>query len=162
MESSDDEEAHPQSVSNYHFVDDKDVPVSFSVLPIQWSESESSDGEKEQVFLHGFADNGLQKVFMQVIAWKFDSNVKPEISVLSKDRQWIKLQKPRKSFEDTIRTILITVHFLHYVEKNPETSAKSVWDYLSKVLRYFLDFFFSFSFLFCPHNCTCCDILLTK
>ncbi|KAF7831325.1 protein ENHANCED DOWNY MILDEW 2-like isoform X1 [Senna tora] len=136
MASSDDEdEFHPQSVSNYHFEDDKDAPVPISALPIQWSESENLEGKKEKVYLHGFADNGLQKVFMQVIAWKFDiSNVKPEISVLSKNRRWIKLQKPRKSFEDTIRTILITVHFLHYVEKNPEASAKSAWDYLSKVL----------------------------
>lgn len=137
MASSDDEvDTQPLSVSNYHFVDDRDVPVSFSVLPIKWSESESLDGKKEKVFLHGVADNGLQKIFMQVIAWRFDlSYVKPEISVLSKDGRWVKLLKPRKSYEDTIRTVLITVHFLHYVKKNPDISAKSaksVWDNLSK------------------------------
>lgn len=137
MASSDDEvDTQPLSVSNYHFEDDKDVPVSFSVLPIQWSESESLDGKKEKkekLFLRGFADNGLRKIFMQVIAWRFDlSNVKPEISVLSKDRRWVKLQKPRKSYEDIIRTILITVHFLHYVKKNPDISAKSMWDNMSK------------------------------
>lgn len=137
MASSDDEaEVPPQAVSNYHFEDDEKVPVSFSVLPIQWSESEYTDGESGQVFLDGFADNGLQKVFMQVVAWKFDiSSIKPEISVLSKNgRQWVKLEKPKKWFEDNIRTILIAIHFLHYVQKNPETSAKSVWGYLSKVL----------------------------
>ncbi|KAK7305189.1 hypothetical protein VNO77_43090 [Canavalia gladiata] len=134
MASSDDEgEAQPLSVSNYHFEDDKDRPVSFSVLPTQWSEFESPVGKKEQVFLHGFADNGLQKIFMQVVAWRFDiSYVKPEISVLSKDGRWIKLEKPRKSYEDTIRTILITIYFLNYVKKNPDMSAKSVWDNLSK------------------------------
>ncbi|CAI8596663.1 unnamed protein product [Vicia faba] len=134
MASSDDEiDTQPLSVSNYHFEDDKDAPISFSVLPIQWSESESLKGKKEKVFLHGNADNGLKKIFMQVIAWRFDlSNVKPEISVLSKDGKWIKLQKPRKSYEDTIRTILITVYFMHFVKKNPETSAKSVWESLSK------------------------------
>ncbi|KAK4278388.1 hypothetical protein QN277_016241 [Acacia crassicarpa] len=141
MASSDDEaEVHPQSVSNYHFEDDEKVPISFSVLPIQWSESEEgTDGESGQVFLDGFADNGLQKVFMQVVAWKFDiSGVKPEISVLSKKgRQWVKLEKPKKWFADTIRTILITIHFLHHVQKNPETSAKSVSGYLSKDLSYY-------------------------
>ncbi|PON94145.1 DNA (cytosine-5)-methyltransferase [Trema orientale] len=135
MASSDDEaEALPLSVANYHFVDDKDEPVSFSVLPIQWRESEPIDGKKLQVFLHGTADNGLQKIYKRVIAWKFDlSNVKPEISVLSKENNWIKLQKPRKSFEDVIRSILITVHCLHFVMRNPETSGKSLWDHLSKV-----------------------------
>ena len=135
MASSDDEaETQPLSVSNYHFEDNRDVPVSFSVLPIQWSESESLQGKKEQVFLHGLADNGLQKIMVPVMAWRFDlSSVKPEISVLSsKDWRWIKLQKPRKSYEDTIRTILITVHFLNYVKKNPDATAKSVWDNLSK------------------------------
>ncbi|XP_061360952.1 protein ENHANCED DOWNY MILDEW 2 isoform X2 [Gastrolobium bilobum] len=134
MASSDDEgETRPLSVSNYHFEDDRDAPVSFSVLPIQWSESERLGGKNEKVFLHGFADNGLQKIFMQVIAWKFDiSYVKPEISVLSKDGRWIKLQKPRKSYEDIIRTILVTIHFLNLLKKNPDISAKSVWDNLSK------------------------------
>ncbi|XP_027340503.1 protein ENHANCED DOWNY MILDEW 2 isoform X2 [Abrus precatorius] len=134
MASSDDEgEAQLLSVSNYHFEDDKDAPVSFSVLPIQWSESEYPVGKKEQVFLHGSADNGLQKIFMQVVAWRFDlSYVRPEISVLSKDGKWIKLEKPRKSYEDTIRTILITIHFLNYVKKNPDATAKSAWDNLSK------------------------------
>ncbi|RDY04149.1 Protein ENHANCED DOWNY MILDEW 2 [Mucuna pruriens] len=134
MASSDDEgEAQPLSVANYHFEDDKGDPVSFSVLPIQWTESESPVGKKMQVFLHGLADNGLQKIFMQVSAWRFDlSYVKPEISVLSKDGRWIKLEKPRKSYEDIMRTILITIHFLSYVKKNPDSSAKSVWDNLSK------------------------------
>ncbi|XP_028758489.1 protein ENHANCED DOWNY MILDEW 2 isoform X2 [Neltuma alba] len=134
MASSDDEaEVHPQSVSNYHLEDDEKEPVSFSVLPIQWNESEDTDGESGQVFLDGFADNGLQKVFKHVVAWKFDVfGREPEISVLLKGRQWIKLEKPKKWFEKTIRTILITIHFLHYVQKYPETSAKSVWGYLSK------------------------------
>ncbi|KAK7316808.1 hypothetical protein RJT34_00536 [Clitoria ternatea] len=134
MASSEDEgEVLPVSVSNYHFEDYKDAPVSFSVLPVQWSESESPVGKKQQVFLRGFADKGLQKIFKQVVAWRFDlSYVKPEISVLSKDGKWIKLEKPRKSYEDTIRTILITVYFLNYAKKNPDSSAKSAWDNLSK------------------------------
>ncbi|KAK7387132.1 hypothetical protein VNO78_27659 [Psophocarpus tetragonolobus] len=134
MASSDDEgETQPLSVSNYYFEDDRDAPVCFSVLPIQWSESESPLGKKREVFLRGFVDNGLQKYFVQVVAWRFDlSYVKPEISVLSKDGRWIKLERARKSYEETIRTILITLHFLSYVKKNPDSSVKSVWDNLSK------------------------------
>ncbi|RXI03406.1 hypothetical protein DVH24_004058 [Malus domestica] len=135
MESSDDEaEAVPQSVSNYHFVDDKDEPISFHVLPIQWGEGETQDGKKVDIFVRGTADNGLQKLYKHVIAWRFDlSNVDPEISVLSKENNWLKLQKPRKSFEEVISSILITVQCLHYVRRNPETSGKSLWDHLSKV-----------------------------
>ncbi|XP_010252648.1 PREDICTED: protein ENHANCED DOWNY MILDEW 2 isoform X2 [Nelumbo nucifera] len=134
MASSDDEdEVVPQSVANYHFVDAKDEPISFSVLPIQWDKDESADDIKQHIFLHGTAD-GLQKIYKQVTAWKFDlSHGQPEISVLTKERNWIKLQKPRKSFEDTIRTTMITVHCLHYVRKNPEASGKSVWEHLCKV-----------------------------
>ncbi|KAL7186639.1 hypothetical protein ACSBR2_028381 [Camellia fascicularis] len=135
MASSDDEdETVPHTVSNYDFVDDKDEPIAFSELPVQWNESEGLDGKSKQIFLHGTADNGLQKIYKQVTAWKFDlSDVKPEIAVLSKENNWIYLQRPRKSFEETIRTILITVHCLHFVKKNPETSGRSLWDYLSKV-----------------------------
>lgn len=134
MASSDDEEeALPLSVENYHFADHKNEPVSFSALPILWSEDEGVDNKNVQVFLHGSADNGLQKIYKPVIAWKFDlSNVKPEISVLSKENSWIKLQKPRKSFEDMIRSTLITVHCLHYVMRNPEASGKPLWDQISK------------------------------
>ncbi|KAL5548514.1 hypothetical protein UlMin_003745 [Ulmus minor] len=140
MSSSDDEgDALPHSVVEYYFEDKNNEPVSFSVLPIQWSEGEGLEGEKEQVFLRGTGDDGL-KIYKQAIAWKFDlSNVNPEISVLSKDKSWIKLQKPRKIFEKIIKSILVTVHCLHYLQKNPETSEKSLWDRLSKVFRSFED-----------------------
>ncbi|CAL8151961.1 unnamed protein product [Prunus armeniaca] len=132
---SDDESEHlPDFVTNYHFIDDEDVPVSFHVLPIEWSEGKRQDGKTRQISMRGTADNGLQRIYMQVIAWKFDlSNVDPVISVLSKEKHWVRLQKPRKSFEDIIRSILITVQCLHYVTRNPETSSKSLWDHLSKV-----------------------------
>ncbi|KAM7492749.1 hypothetical protein LguiA_035670 [Lonicera macranthoides] len=135
MASSDDEgETVPQAVSNYHFVNDKDEPISFAELPVTWHEDKTPDGGNKQIFLHGTTDNGLQKVYKLVTAWKFDlSFARPEISVLSKENNWISLLKPRKSFEDTIRTILITVHCLHYLKKNPEVSGKALWDHLSKV-----------------------------
>ncbi|KAF4384263.1 hypothetical protein G4B88_016829 [Cannabis sativa] len=131
--SGDEDETLPLSVSNYHFVDEKDELVSFSVLPIQWGVTEKIGGDKPQVFLNGIADNGLQQVFKQVKAWRFDlSDVKPEISVLSKENDWIILQKPRKSFEDVVRSVLIVVNCLHVIKRNPYTSGKYLW---SEVFR---------------------------
>ncbi|CAL1402825.1 unnamed protein product [Linum trigynum] len=138
MASSDDEaDAGPQSVSDYHFEDDEQEPVSFSLLPVQWSEGSKSPGNESEsvkgIFLRGAADGGLQTVFKPVKAWKFDlSNAIPVISVLTNDNSWIKLLKPRKSFEGIIRTTLITVQLLHFVKRSPDSSAKSIWDYLSK------------------------------
>lgn len=137
MASSDDEgETFADTISEYYFCDGDDEPLSFSKLPLQWtdSESENSSPTTGAIFLRGNADNGLQKLYKQVKAWKYDfSKSNPEISVLSKDNRWIKLQKPRKSFENEIRSILITVHCLSYLKGKPEASAKSLWDHLSKV-----------------------------
>ncbi|TMW93781.1 hypothetical protein EJD97_011169 [Solanum chilense] len=135
MASSDDEaEAVPSTVSNYEFVDDKDEPVSFAELTFQWNDTESLDGNKRHIFLRGTADNGLQKIYKQVTTWKIDSSrIEPAISVLSKENYWIKLEKPRKAFQDTIRSILITVHSLHFLKRNPESSGRALWDHLSKV-----------------------------
>nr|XP_011461090.1 PREDICTED: protein ENHANCED DOWNY MILDEW 2-like isoform X2 [Fragaria vesca subsp. vesca] len=139
MESSDDEaEAVPVSVSNYHFLDGEDEPISFHVLPIQWSDGGERQEEKKKaavLFLKGSAD--LEKIYKPVVAWRFDlSNVKPEIAVLSKEGDWIVLQKPRKSYEGIIRTVLITVQCLSYAKRNPEASGKAVWDYLCKAFSY--------------------------
>ncbi|OVA06583.1 zinc finger protein [Macleaya cordata] len=135
MKYSDDEcEAVTGCVTNYHFVDDEEQPTCFSVLPIQWCDDRRPDTTEQKIFLHGNADSGLQKIYKHVTAWKVDLSCKqPEVSVLSKENNWIRLVKPRKSFEDTIRTILITLHCLHFLKKNPETSGKSLWDHLSNV-----------------------------
>ncbi|XP_024966145.1 protein ENHANCED DOWNY MILDEW 2-like [Cynara cardunculus var. scolymus] len=135
MDSSDDEGTTLLNViSDYYFVGAEDEPLSFTELPVQWVESESLDDNNSQIFLRGTADNGLQKLYRPVKAWKCDlSKVKPEISALSRDNNWIKLLKPRKSFEDMIRTILITVHCLHFFKRKPEASGKSLWDHLCKV-----------------------------
>uniref|UniRef100_A0A5B7BBL9 Zinc finger PHD-type domain-containing protein n=1 Tax=Davidia involucrata TaxID=16924 RepID=A0A5B7BBL9_DAVIN len=134
MESSDEEgEIVPDCITNYHFVNCKEEPTSFSILPLQWSEDEIRDGLTTQIFLHGTADDGLQKIYKKVIAWKFElSYVLPEIYVLSKDKTWIKLQKPRKSFEDTVKRILVTVHCLHFVKKNPDAFGDALWNHLLK------------------------------
>lgn len=134
---SDDESVVPDHVDNYYLVDERDEPIPFTAAPILWSKDEIPDGGKDKIYLHGVVDNGLQKLYRQVIAWNFDiSSMKPEISVLAKENIWIKLRKPRKSYEDMIRTILITVHCLHLLKKNPQMSEKSLWDHLSRAFRY--------------------------
>ncbi|XP_017980593.1 PREDICTED: protein ENHANCED DOWNY MILDEW 2 isoform X2 [Theobroma cacao] len=129
------EESLLRSVSNYYFDDEKDEKVSFSELPLQLGGKESLiNGAIKKLLLRGTADDGLLTICKLVTAWKFDlSNFgKPEILVLSKENGWIKLQKPRKSFEPVIRSVLITVHCLHLLSWNPDLSRKSLWDQLAK------------------------------
>ncbi|XWS75837.1 hypothetical protein CRYUN_Cryun01aG0126300 [Craigia yunnanensis] len=136
MSSSDEEgQILPEiNVSEYDFVDKNGVPISFAILPLQWSENEVIGDLKTHIFLHGDADNGLWKIYKEVVAWKFElSYVLPEILVLSENKKWMTLRKPRKSFVSTIRTILITIHWMHFMKKNTEASAKSVWNHLQKV-----------------------------
>ncbi|KAK9133100.1 hypothetical protein Scep_012628 [Stephania cephalantha] len=139
MEFSDDDdegEFVAQSVTDYHFVNDKEVLVSFTVLPIQWGGESGGILEpfEGQVFLRGTADNGLQKIFKQVVAWRFELvDENPEISVFSKEKIWIKLEKPRKSFEFVIRGVLITLHCLGFVKKNSQISGRLLWENLRRV-----------------------------
>ncbi|XP_057955272.1 protein ENHANCED DOWNY MILDEW 2-like isoform X3 [Malania oleifera] len=129
MASSDEEgEIVPDYVTDYHFVDGDGKLIPISNLQLLWHKGESPGGLKIQIFLHGTADCGLQKIFKQVIAWKFElSHAQPQISVLTKNNDWIKLKRPRRSFETVLRTILVTLHCLHCAKKNPEASAKSIW-----------------------------------
>ncbi|KVI08049.1 DNA (cytosine-5)-methyltransferase 1, replication foci domain-containing protein [Cynara cardunculus var. scolymus] len=126
MDSLDDERTTILNVvSDYNRAEDE--PSSFTKLPVQWGESESLDNNNSLICLRGTADNGLQKLYKPVKAWKCDlAKAKPEISALSRDNNWIKLLKPRKSFEDMIRTILITMHCLHFFKRKSEASSKSL------------------------------------
>ncbi|KAJ6826809.1 protein ENHANCED DOWNY MILDEW 2-like isoform X2 [Iris pallida] len=142
MASSDDDDYLVlQSVTNYYFLEGKnDEPISFSVLPILFDEAEKPTASEEQVFLHGNGDGGLQKVYKQVIAWKVDvKDDQPEVFVLSRDRKWIRLLKPRKSYEVCIRKILITIQLLHFLRRKPESSEKTLWGHLRKVFSSFED-----------------------
>lgn len=135
-------EALRLSVSKYCLVDDNDKSVSFSVLPIQWSGYEEVDGDKTvDVFLLGNVDGGVRRIHKHVTAWRFDlSNAKPEIFVLSVDKTWIKLEEPKKSFEEMVRPILVTLHCLHFVLRRPHTSRRSMWHHLAKTFGYVLNF----------------------
>lgn len=144
MSSDDDLEPQLKAVENYYFVDDNDVPVSFDVLPFQFDAAEGVASFKKDVYLRGFTDGGLQKVYKQVVAWKLvldgDS---PEIAVLSTEGSWIALLKPRPSYEETIRSVLITVEMLHFVRRRPTDSEKDMWDHLYGVFEYVLNTLFT-------------------
>lgn len=137
MASSDEEgEIVPGCVDDYYFIDDMSMPVSLSILPLLWSMDDIKYDLETKVFLRGNCDDGLKSIFKQIVAWKFDlSHEQPEISVLSKDKNWITLQRPRKNFQSTIRTVLVTVHWLHFLRRNPEESTVSLWKYILKAFR---------------------------
>lgn len=135
MASSDDEAAVPQLVTNYHFVDKDGVPISFSTLPIIFDNDEKVEAPSQQVSIRGTKDGGLQSAFKDVVAWKLNlDGDAPEVSVLSKDNTWIKIEKPKKSYEECFRTTLVTMHMLHFSKKNPEASVKSFWEHLHQNL----------------------------
>ncbi|KAK8970635.1 hypothetical protein KSP40_PGU006774 [Platanthera guangdongensis] len=136
MASSDDEGvAVPQLVTNYHFVDKDGEPISFSTLPIIFDDVEKAEAPGHQVSIRGTMDGGLQSVFKDVVAWKLRLDGDgPKVSVLSKDDMWINIEKPKKSYEESIRTTLVTLHLLHFAKKNPEASLKSFWEHLRQAL----------------------------
>lgn len=138
MASSDDEgETVQNNVSDYKFIDSADEElISFANLPVDWSKGETRDGKQQQIYLSGKADNGLRSIYVQVTAWKFFlPKEKPEISVLSVQGNWIKLLKPWKPFNDIIRTVLVTLHALHFAKWNPQRTQRALWDTLNRTLR---------------------------
>ncbi|KAG0491270.1 hypothetical protein HPP92_004668 [Vanilla planifolia] len=138
--SEDEEEAVPNSITNYHFEDKDGAPITFSILPLILDDAENAEAPRQQVSVRGTTDGGLQSVFKGVIAWKLSLDEEnPQVSVLSKENKWIKLEKPKKSFEECIRPVLITIHLLHLSKKNPEASIKSSWEHLRHVLGPFDD-----------------------
>ncbi|KAF5202892.1 Enhanced downy mildew [Thalictrum thalictroides] len=139
MDFADDEvEAVAQSVTDYYFEDDQDEPISFAALPIRWSRSATSASDEKHIFLHGTVVSGSERIYKKVIAWAFEySNDRPEVSVLSTDKRWIKLQKPRKSFEDTLRTILITIQCFHFLKKHPDKSESCMWRHLEEAFSFY-------------------------
>ncbi|XP_058743355.1 protein ENHANCED DOWNY MILDEW 2-like isoform X2 [Vicia villosa] len=139
MASSDEEgEILPDSVDDYWFENDKAEFVSLFSLTLLWSVDEVNCDSETKVFLHGTSDNGIQKIHKQITGWRFElSCEQPEISVLLREKYWIALLKPKKCFENTIRSVLVTVSWLHFVKWNPEESRMFIWD---KVLKEFSSF----------------------
>ncbi|KAL2938736.1 Protein ENHANCED DOWNY MILDEW 2, partial [Bienertia sinuspersici] len=135
MESSDEEgEIIPDSLTDYEFLNQNNDHVSFAFLPLLWRKDEPVDSVNIRMFLSGVSVDGLQKIYKQAFAWRFElSYVQPEISVLCKGNHWVKLLKPKKLFEGAIRSILITIQCLHFVKHNPEATKNSIWCHLSRV-----------------------------
>ncbi|XP_065876607.1 protein ENHANCED DOWNY MILDEW 2-like isoform X2 [Euphorbia lathyris] len=134
MESSDEEgEISIVAAVNYYFHDDREEPVSFSILPLVWDQNEGFLRTERELVLRGTCESGLQTLYVPVIAWKFElSYALPEIYVLSKRNKWIMLQKPRKSSEHIFLKVLITVRWLHFIKRNPDASEPTVWAHLLK------------------------------
>ncbi|CAL4998121.1 unnamed protein product [Urochloa decumbens] len=132
----DDDDAEPRlrAVQGYYFVDDDDAPVSFDVLPFQFDAAEEVPSFKKDVYLRGLADGGLRNVYKQVVAWKLSlDGDSPEITVLCTEGSWIALLKPRPSYEETVRSVLVTVEMLHFVRRSPMASEENIWGHLREV-----------------------------
>lgn len=143
MASSDEEgEIVPDIVTNYHVVDSRNTLISFSSLPLHWTDCGHRDdvvvkGDLEVAFLLGAADGGLQSVYKEVIGWKLDvSGTDVQVYLLSKGKTWIQLQKPRKSYEYVVTSVLIVARCICFVKRNVLTSRDEIWKHLMKTVRY--------------------------
>lgn len=136
--SDDEEDIMPEFVTSYYFLDDDDSAISFTDLPIQFDSAEEMEGTCRKAFLRGTIEGTPLKVCIQAIAWKLGlEDDQPKIMVLSKYDNWINLLKPRKSYGEMIRTILIILQFIHFLKKNPEESVKSLQEHLCGVFGKF-------------------------
>ncbi|KAK1291519.1 hypothetical protein QJS10_CPB17g02650 [Acorus calamus] len=140
MSFSDDDEGEilPEWVTNYFFMDKNNVPISFAVLPFQsgsYGSPVASAGTESHIYMIGDVEGEPQKVYKPVNAWKLElSDVTPVVLVQTKGcGHWIKLRKPSKSFKDMVRTVLVTVHCLHYLKWNGGVSERVLWENLSRV-----------------------------
>ncbi|KAK1418163.1 hypothetical protein QVD17_27302 [Tagetes erecta] len=139
MASSDDEpETVLDHVTNYHFLNSHNAPVSFSTLPLHWSNSNHHDvfgNGDSSIALRGTTDGGLQSVYKEVIGWKLElSYAVPEVYTLckGKTKTWIKLHKPRNSYGDVVKSVLIVIHCLHFAKRNVHATRDDIWSHLLK------------------------------
>ncbi|RLM85862.1 uncharacterized protein C2845_PM04G16980 [Panicum miliaceum] len=120
---SDDDDAEPQvsAVENYHLVDSQNHPACFSTLPLRHDETKDVPECKKRLVLWGISDPGVI-VYREMVAWRLVLEGKqPEIVVLAVDGNgWIRLVKPKNSYEETIRKVLITAQMLHFLRRKPD------------------------------------------
>ncbi|XP_076929948.1 protein ENHANCED DOWNY MILDEW 2-like [Bidens hawaiensis] len=115
-------ETVPPFVTNYHLVDSHNSLISFSRLPLHWTDV-VEHGDLTVAFLLGSTVDGLQPVNKEVTGWKLElSSAVPEVYVLSKDKTWIKLQNPLKSYESVVRSVLNVAHCLHVAKRNVQAA----------------------------------------
>lgn len=128
-ESSDDDiEIVPKSVDGYWLEYGDETPVSFATL-LYFKPDEEVLPEKV-VYVRGTQDNGM-RLYTRAMAWKLEltKDVKP-VFHLKTEKYWIQLLKPRKSYEETIRSIMSVAYFLNYALVNPDDSEKAVWSHV--------------------------------
>ncbi|KAG9148294.1 hypothetical protein Leryth_012239 [Lithospermum erythrorhizon] len=131
-------EIQPDCIINYYLTNYEGCLSSFSILPLQWNDEVLLEGSHERIFLGGTADDGLTPIYKKVTAWKFQLyRDLPEIYVLPKDGVWIKLHKPRKDYVATVKTILVSIHCLHFLKYHPGESSEALWNILQSTLRTF-------------------------
>ncbi|KAF8712051.1 hypothetical protein HU200_028883 [Digitaria exilis] len=137
---SDDDDAAPQvsAVEDYYLVDSSKQPVCFSTLPLQDGDTDDVPEGKKRLVLWGIADR-IEKVYREVVAWRLVLEGKqPEIAVLAADGGgWIRLLKPKKSYEEEIRRVLITAQMLHFLRRKPDDPEKNLWRHLRKIFDKF-------------------------
>jgi hypothetical protein len=141
MMMSDDDDAEPQlnAVEGYYFVDSKNEkePVCFSTLPFWFGDTDDLPDGKKKLVLRGTGDPGV-KVYDEVVACRLGLEGKqPEFAALTaKGRRWIRLIRPLNSYEEMIRTVLITAQMLHFLRRKPHEPEKTLWNHLCKVFKY--------------------------
>jgi len=141
MMSDDDDDAEPQlnAVESYYFVDstDENEPVCFCTLPFRFGDTDDLPGCKKRLVLRGTGDPGV-KVYNEVVAWRLVLEGKqPQFAVLTAEgRHWVRLIRPLKSYEEMIRTVLITAQMLHFLRRKPHEPEKTLWNHLCKVFKY--------------------------
>ncbi|GJX46475.1 hypothetical protein Tco_0271665, partial [Tanacetum coccineum] len=79
--SEEDGEIVTTSVTNYHFSNHRNVPITFTDLPLHLTTTTTTTTDTSSAFLSGTIDNGLQSVYIEVIGWKYDLSVSPEVYV---------------------------------------------------------------------------------
>ncbi|KAI3828078.1 hypothetical protein L1987_02175 [Smallanthus sonchifolius] len=80
-------------------------------------------------------DGGLQSVYKEVIGWKMElSYAVPEVYMISKGKTWIKLQIPRKSYVDIVKSVLIVICCLHFAKRNIHATRNDFLRHLLKIL----------------------------
>ncbi|XP_072148269.1 protein ENHANCED DOWNY MILDEW 2 isoform X2 [Setaria viridis] len=140
MMMSDDDDAEPQvsAVENYYLVDSLKHPVCFSTLPLRHRDTDDVPECKNRLGLWGTADR-IKTVYKEVVAWRLVLEGKqPEIAVLVADGGgWIRLVKPKNSYEEMVRTVLITAQMLHFLRRKPDEPEKNLWSHLRKVFDKF-------------------------
>ncbi|CAL5080641.1 unnamed protein product [Urochloa decumbens] len=138
MSDDDDAELQVSAVENYSLVDSLNQPVCFSTLPLRHGDTEDVPECKKRLMLWGTADR-INKVYKEVVAWRLVLEGKqPEIAVLAADGGgWIRLVKPKNSYEETVRTVLITAQMLHFLRRKPDEPEKNLWSHLRKVFDKF-------------------------